>query len=275
MFSVSIDTALLARKMQQHAEQIPYATRLAVNETAKKVQTALKIESRYSFDSPTPFTINAPMVKYARRGELAAEVFLRNEASKGTPPVKYLEPGVEGGGRRVKRFERALRARGIMGPGEFAMPGSGARLNQYGNISAGQIVQILSQTQSFSEVGFKANQTTRSAARAGSKRPKYFSTRAGQSLPPGVYERTGPTSSTRQRSIARRATKDARAAGFDVTVKANKIQPRGVKPVLIFTKAPAYRPLYRFVQVARLEHDRVWAGEFKKALRTAIRTARR
>lgn len=274
MISVTFDTAVLARKMQKHAEQIPYATRLAVNETAKKIQTALKIEARFAFDRPTAFTVNAPMVRFAKRGEIEAEVFLRNEATKGTPPVKYLEPEVEGGGRRVKRFERALRARGIMGPSEFAMPGAGARLNQYGNISAGQVVQILSQTQAFSEVGFKANQTARSADRAGAKRPKYFATRAGQSLPPGVYERTGPTTSTRQRAIAKRATSEARAAGFDVTVKANRIQPRGVRPVLIFAAAPNYRRRYGFVEVARKTQARVWPGEFKKALRTAIRTAR-
>lgn len=274
MIRVQFDTVMLARRMQQHVDQIPYATRIAVNETAKKIQTALKIEARAAFDRPTGFTLNAPMVKFARRGEITAEVFLRNEASKGTPPVKYLEPEVQGGGRRVKRFERALQLRGILGPNEFAMPGQDARLNAYGNIGAGQIVQILSQLKAFSEVGFTANETARSAARAGGNRSRYFATRAGQSLRPGVYERTGPTTSTRQRALAKKATREARAAGFGVTVKANRIVPRGVRPVLIFTGAPRYRARYRFVDVARQTQARVWSGEFKRALRTAIRTAR-
>lgn len=274
MYRVEFNTGLLRARFKKYQTQVPYATRIAVNETAQKIQAALQIETKYAFDRPTPFTVKAPMVRYAKKGEVVAQVFLRNEAAKGTPPVKYLQPEVEGGGRRIKRFERRLQVEsGVLGPREYAMPADGAKLDRFGNLAAGEIVQILSQVKGFNDIG--ANETAASKARASASRKRYFATRAGQALKPGIYERVGPTTSARTRRIARDATKQVRAAGLELTVKANRIMPRGVRSVLIFTPtAPTFRPRFRFYKIARDVDARVFRKEFDRAMKKAIATAR-
>ena len=77
---------------------------------------------------------------------LEATVDLKNETTnKGTPAINFLGPNVDARPRNVKRFELALQASGAMPRGTFAVPADGAKLDAYGNVSRGQIQQILSQ----------------------------------------------------------------------------------------------------------------------------------
>lgn len=62
----------------------------------------------------------------------------------GSPSVEdIMKPHVFGGGRKVKPFERRLRGVGGLGL-SYGMPGKDAKLNKYGNMSGGQISQMLS-----------------------------------------------------------------------------------------------------------------------------------
>ena len=71
----------------------------------------------------------------------------------------YLVPQVDGGQRKLKGFERAI------GEGEL-VPALGAKLNQYGNVSPGQIRQILSVLgKAEASAGYSANITSRSRRR--------------------------------------------------------------------------------------------------------------
>jgi hypothetical protein len=132
----------------------------------------------------------------------------------------YLSPIVYGGSRKVKAFEKSLQRKGLLPAGFAAMPGEAARMDAYGNMSAGQITQILSYFQAFGEQGYSANITDkRKAAMAkGSKRTgargiSYFVGRpGGGKLPLGVWQKTS----------------------FGAMGSA-------IKPVIIFTKSPAYR----------------------------------
>ena len=64
------------------------------------------------------------------------------------------------GPRVDKASERNLRARGILPAGMFVVPAEGARLDQYGNMSRGQMIQILSGLGALEyRAGFKGNAT--------------------------------------------------------------------------------------------------------------------
>lgn len=145
MIKLTFDTKLLKQRFDAiGSKQLPFAMALTLTRTAQVMQTHEKIEAKFAFDRPTKFTLESVFIRGATKRNLEAFIFLRDEASKGTPPVKYLAPEVYGGQRRVKRFERALQAAGILGRDEATVPGQLAKLNQYGNITAGTITQILS-----------------------------------------------------------------------------------------------------------------------------------
>ncbi len=119
----------------------------ALNHTANQARIALRDEISSVFDRPTPFTLNAVRVLHARPKTLDAAVFVKDEkdgASKGFAPEDWFKPQVEGGPRSSKRSEDMLRTAGILPAGMFVVPGKGARLDRYGNLSRGHMNQILS-----------------------------------------------------------------------------------------------------------------------------------
>lgn len=63
---------------------------------------------------------------------------------KSTPAGNYLSPQIDGGTRRAKSFEAALRYRGVLPAGWYAVPGAAAELDAHGNHTAGEIKKILS-----------------------------------------------------------------------------------------------------------------------------------
>lgn len=234
---------LLKKLSDVEKRQLPFATSKALNLTAKEVKTEVRKEMPRVFDRPTPFTLNSVYMSPATKKELYAEVWLKDFAPKGTPAVEYLAPQVYGGPRRQKRSERWLQWRGILPSGMFWAPGSGARLNQYGNISGGRITQMLSALKAFPEVGYMANITERSKKR--NRKPRdYFAARPNRShLPPGVYERYGR-------------------------------KQRNIRPVLAFIRQPYYRPRLPFFTIARRVHAREFGRQFEKSWREALGTAR-
>lgn len=255
MIGVKIETEVLQRKLTRlEREQLPFALSLAINRTADIVKGAESDQIRDVFDRPTPFTQKATLLSRPanKRGPFTRDVFLRNEATKGTPPVKYLAPEVRGGSRRHKRYERVLQRAGILGASEFTVPGNGARLNVYGNMSAGQIVQILSVLKANTTSGFNANQTKRSKAR--NKKPReYFVARRGAvtsggvsrwpRLPEGIWERYGAYGAR-------------------------------VRPVLLFVDSASYTARFRFTPVAERVYREQFAHQFRAALRQAVGSAR-
>lgn len=240
--NVLVDTKRLEQKLTSlERSQLPYATRVALTRTAVKTRATVQKFMGLALDRPTPFTIRGVLYKPSTAQSPVAEVFLRDEAVKGTPPVKYLQHLVEGGQRRQKRFERALASTGRLERNEAAVPARAMRLNRYGNVAASKITQILSQTKSFSESGYLANVTERSKAKGG--RNKYFIPRPGSNLARGVYERHG-------------------------------YKGRGIRPVLLFLPLSRYEKQFKFYEAVRQDVRRRYEGEFRAALQQALRTAR-
>ncbi len=243
MFTISVspDVLRLRAKLSAIADrQMPFAASQAVNRLAKQAVTDVQKEMRRAFDRPTPFTLKAIASHGGTTATMQAIIFAREFAGKGTPGWKYLGPGVEGGERRVKRFERAL---GSKFGTTFTAIGRGAKLNEYGNISEGEIEKILSalgaaETQS----GYRANRRT--SVRIASRRP------------PGTF------------FIAHSRIDGSPLGIYQVISRGH------VEPVIVFTRPPHYSARFHYREAIMTSIDRNAADFVRDALSRALATAR-
>jgi hypothetical protein len=111
--------------LKDYPRQFPKAVAVALTRTAYDVQGALTDGMASTFDRPTPFTMRAFRVDMAKAGQLESVVWAQPQQAR------YLFWQIEGGDRASKGFERRMQLFG----GEVALPGAGARLNSYGNMS--------------------------------------------------------------------------------------------------------------------------------------------
>lgn len=243
-------SGLLRNSDDIEKKHIPFALSLGINRTANRVKHAGINEMKDVFDRPTPYILSSIFVKPSTKKNLSATVWIKDEATKAVPASKILTPQITGGMRRLKRFELALRSAGVLPSNYFTVPGQGATYDAFGNMSRGQIVQILSYFNAFSESGFKANATdkTREKLRRGTKRKfgiSYFAVQPGDSATtPGIYQRVHT------------AFGDA------------------IKPVLIFVDRVYYDPIFDFAFVAKRVNEKYFGEEFSKALEYALKTAK-
>lgn len=234
-----------AARIAMRAKQLPFAAAVALNRTAYKAKPAEEREMRDVFDRPTPYTLSSVFVKRATKSNLNAVISLKDVASKGTPAAVFLLPQITGGTRPMKRFEKALQSIGVLPEGYRVMPGSGATLDAYGNLSRGQIVQILSYFKAFPDAGYKPNITVdrKLSLAKGSKRKLgyiYFVGSPGARLPLGIWQRV------------------QLAGGY------------AIKPVLIFVRSAKYRPTLDFIRVGELTAKSDLGDELRQALEEAM-----
>lgn len=235
--------------VQANEKQVKFATRVALTRTGQKVKVAEEREMRDVFDTPTPFTMSSLYLRPATTTNLTAEVKLKDFAGKGTPASVFLAAQIRGGMRGQKRYERALQSIGALPPGYRVVPGEGAKVDAYGNMDRGQIVQILSYFRAFPEAGYKANMTDQrraALARGGKNRQGfvYFVGRPGDRLPLGVY----------QRVIFGHGT--------------------AIRPVMIFVRSTIYQSIFDFEHVAETTIEAEYGSEFARALAEARASAR-
>ena len=250
---IRVDTSALDRLARQLGEQARPAIQKALQEsvikTANKAKDAAVAKMPQVFNSPVRFTLNSLRVKIDRT-TISASV----EPKDGywSRAENYLGVQIEGGQRKRKAFENALSRIGILPPGWYAVPGQGAKIDANGNMSVGQIKQILSwfggaepyagSTQNMTDAG-------RKRLRKGTRRRagfEYFavipgrtrSNGAPQTLTPGIYSRT--------------------FLGFG----------KAIKPVLIFVRSARYRAIFPLEQIgndtAREHFQPAFATAFAK-----------
>jgi hypothetical protein len=198
------------------ARVIPYAASTALTRVAKIAATKdIPAEMRQVFDRPVRWTLNSVRVVPSTKETLSARLFVKDDApNNGTRPEDYLLPQVEGGGRKEKRFERAMRYAGLLPAGWRAVPGQAAPLDGYGNLKRGEIQRILTATRTAFDPYQRKTNSKRS--RRNAKNAPYF----------GVTPFTGTI-----------------VGGEKFVLKPSRITPgiyrrtgAGIKPVLIFTK---------------------------------------
>jgi hypothetical protein len=166
-------------------EQLPFAMSQALNDTAFEIATqTIPMEMRQVFDNPTRFTLQAFRFNRATKRDLVALILPKDR--QGGRHYLYIQH--EGGARQQTGLERLLSSRLNYGGVIYAVtPASGMRLDGNGNMSRGQLNQIISAIQANRDRG--ANTTAASRAR-NMGRAQYFVPRDGSSLSPGVWMRT-------------------------------------------------------------------------------------
>lgn len=235
--------AVVAQMRSIPATVIPYAANGALNIVGKRAREDIRAEMPRVFDRPNAYTLNSLRVLESKRDTLLVRISVKDDATNnGTRPEDYLLPNVFGGGRKEKRFERNLRYAGILREGWRAVPGEGAKLDRFGNMSKGEIQKILTAVKASFDPA--QNRSTSARSRRNARTAPYFVagldrvsivggeqriTRA--SIAPGIYARDG----------------------------------RGVKPVLIFVKKqPQYRARLPFGQIVERRADADFATEFAR-----------
>ena len=224
-------------------KQLPFAFALMATRLAVLVKKGELSVFKARIDRPTTTTLNSLYVKPAKKGKPEARTFFKDAWTSGVPADTYLQQAVKGGRRPHKRFEKALIAKGLMKPGQYALPAASA-LNQFGNVPRGTIMKILSglgAAETVSGVGANATGSKRSKRKGNAE--KYFAGEVDGTQ--GVWERK------------KTAWGDA------------------VRPVFIFSDGePGYRVIIPFYKIADniVKANRV--REFQSAMDTAMATKR-
>lgn len=238
--------------------RVKAAVATAVTRAAVAVRADALAGMRQSLDRPTPYTkrqlrftvatadnpVSAVGFNVAPIQDINGNVVRYADLGSGeTPAGKYMIPNVEGGTRRLKGMEVALRMAGVLPAGWFAVPGQGARLDSYGNVSSGQVIQVLSQLRLQIVGGFSRSMTGgRGAIRAQKKAGgTFFVVYPGGGKQPGIYQR--------------------------------EFYGRNVTPVFIFVRNVHYSPRYRFDEIAQRTASRVLPVQVTRALRDQIQLA--
>ncbi|WP_336938922.1 hypothetical protein [Acinetobacter modestus] len=92
MLNLSINSNIRDQLRQvnaEHKRQIAFALVKTVNELAKIAQEEEKKGLASFFDNPTPFTVNSVSIKYAKKGNPTATVYIRPLAARYIAPYEY------------------------------------------------------------------------------------------------------------------------------------------------------------------------------------------
>lgn len=230
--------------MAENVKKAKYATATAMNKSLEWGETAVRRKMRQVFDRPTPWVLQSLRRKYAKPSNLVAELAFKDINSEVNARTMVL-PHVEGGQRHYKAMEARLMRIGLMPAGYNAVPGGAAKLDAYGNMSRGQISQLLNVLGTYTESGFnKANINTIKRLDKGSEKKGVYGfvywvnkvgSAKGKHLQPGVYQRI--------------------ATPFGSSLK----------PILIFVKQAKYKQRLDFYGITNREAIKRFPGEFDRA----------
>ncbi|MCK9386047.1 MAG: hypothetical protein M0Q15_15670 [Nevskia sp.] len=249
MITIQVDTKATTRYLDDvQKKRIPIATQRALLKTAQAVKDAELVEMGRAFDRPTRWTLGSMKVKATTKFEVAVGILDPDGYYKRAN--YYLGTQIDGGARKVKAFERALQRMGVMPGGWMAVPGEKAKLDSYGNQSAGEIKQVLSWFNAAEPTaGSTQNMTqaTRDRRRKGTKKKRGFEffavipgSRGAKNLRPGIYRRT--------------------SFGFG----------KAIEPIMIFIKSAGYQKRFNFRKVAETVVDKVFDSHFRTAFQRDV-----
>lgn len=249
-------------------KQVRYAAAVALTRTAKRAQVAVADEMKVKFDRPTRTTMKSMWTKPATKASLSAMVYVKDRPLGGKNPysmAELLKHQFAGGQRVAKQMELVLRRDGFLQQDEFVVPGAAAKLDRYGNMNRGQLVQILSQI-GLRTAGYDSTPTQ-------SRRSKRNVALAGK-----IFWSMGP-SGGRGKALVDKATGitygfAGRSGSGHLPKGAWVRDGRGVKPLLIAIKGPRYNKRIHLDRIVKTQVDRYFDAEFAAAFADAMRTAR-
>jgi len=257
-------------------KQIPYALSLALNDTIFDIKDENIKQIGEKFSNPNMnFLKKSFKIKKASKKNLVAQLWIREDSlGKGTPFINVLAPHYFGNHREHKRFEKALRYWGIIGRDEIVVPGTKAKKNKWGNITANTYSEIMSHLGLHFKAGYSANTSIQSRR----KKAKIERTRAkrdkgkGRSFNNGKLIKEDGYLTIKGKSY------------FLVTSKSSHLrrgiyQKKGVHgskltPILLFVKAGRYSKIFDFPKIANKTIDKNFDFHFRKAFAHAKNTAK-
>lgn len=168
----------------QATNQLPFATSLALNQTARDTQLALKAQVPISFDQPTAFTRSAFRYSKSSKTSLVAEVF-------NSPDRPYIGTQTFGGQRRWKEYEGFIR--GLAKSHGKPLPAGKLLPTRLATNAAGNPKRTL-----FGQIEAKLSTTDRGGffigtPRGGSRRPGVWRRSRGRLFPYFVLAGSEPT----------------------------------------------------------------------------------
>lgn len=217
---MSLDAFPVSAGMRElEKKHIPFVMARTATLLAQRVKKGTITVMQKRLDRPTPTTLNSLFVKMATKAR-AAEVYFKDSWASGIPADTYLQQAVSGGLRPHKRFEKSLIARGIMRSGQYAVPTT-AFMNQYGNVSRGTMLKILSGLGAAESTrGYQSNASGSARSRRKGNAHRFFSGNVDGTQ--GVWER--------------------KSMGMG----------DAVRPVFIFSdSAPKYRTIFPFFKIGQ------------------------
>ena len=224
---------------------VPYATATALTRTAKHAaDKALPDEMRSVFGNPVPYTLKSLRVEPATKDNLSARVMVKNTGEGGVAPENFLLPQVDGGSRKHKRAEAAMRYAGVLRGGHFAMPGEGLSMDANGNVRGAEVRTILTALKNI-----RAASSTGKKLRKGGrlKNDLFVGKPRGGSRPEGIWRREGGSGQGKKEGYGR------------------------IRPLFIFTsQAPQYGRRLNFDGVVQRVAQERFEVEFEKALQAMI-----
>lgn len=140
--------------------QLPFALARALTDGARAGREAIRAEMRRVFDRPTPFTLASFQIVPARRDRLEARIETKAQGAE-----HYLLVQERGGTRRLTRTEQNVAAVVPELGLKALVPAGAARLDRYGNWSAGERNQVLS------ALGAQRDRTANTTARSRRRNP--------------------------------------------------------------------------------------------------------
>lgn len=249
MITVTINGA---EDVQRMIRELPKtggrAAEIALDRTAKDIKAGEVKEMKRVFEHPVRYTLNSLKITPTKNHNMQAKVWFKEPDRMGD---HYLVPQVEGGPRKLKGFERAL-------DDQMFIPGKFARMTRAGNVSPGQLRQILSVLgRAERYAGYSANITSRSRKRNRTPRDYVYIRRRHGRLLPGIHERFAT-----RRGLTRKARQAARAKDGSKVYQRGRsrhraIHARGLRPVLLIGRQHApVKPRFDFYGVAERIHSR-------------------
>jgi len=225
--------------MRGIAEKLPLITHWSQINAAERVKTALETEIGVVFDRPTPLIQNGLRI-ISDRPSLAVRLGWKDIFGKNEPTVEHrgqlyadavsrtLIPQIDGGVRPPKPSERTLRAAGLLRSSEWLVPSRTAPVDAYGNIPGSVMAKIIADLGGFTRSGTSAN--------TGGAKRQYILGKVGTTR--GIFRIEG---------------------GAD-----NLARGRWSLVFLITTRAPVYRPRFKFYETAQKTFAAVYPGEFDR-----------
>lgn len=140
---------------EEHKRHVAFALVKTVNELAKIAQVEEKKGLASFFDNPTPFTLNSIAIKYAKKGNPTATIYIRPLAARYIAPYEY-------GGKQ------------FLGSKPADLVPVSVAANQYGNLPRNTIKKYLNRKDVFlgkvgSIYGLWQRPTAQAGKRKGSK----------------------------------------------------------------------------------------------------------